>query len=220
MGLVDDQVLPREAAEYPPLRIRHLVRRHAHVPRAGIVRIVVLHLPRLLVKDLRRGTASVVRGGLVGEVLLREGLALLLPPVKADGAQGGTPAVELVHPVGERGLRHADEVRPLDFHVLEMVRQNGNGLKGFAESHLVGKNAIQPLLGQVDHPIQTLQLVGLQLPELDARGLLCQEPVSLAPLILVVIIIVFTIDDAGVGYSELILVILIVANGITEQYIV
>jgi hypothetical protein len=51
-----------------------------------------------------------------------------------------------------------------DSVLLLEVGEIGNGLDGLAESHVVGQDAVGVLSGEVDHPLQRLQLVGFQLP--------------------------------------------------------
>ena len=57
-----------------------------------------------------------------------------------------------------------------------------------AQAHLIGQDAVQSLLHEVDHPVQTLQLVRLEGSELDARGLLGEEDVLLGIVVFVVVV--------------------------------
>ena len=59
-----------------------------------------------------------------------------------------------------------------------------------SKAHLIGQDAIQAFFHEVDHPVQSLQLIRLESSELDARGLLGKEDVLLG--ILVVAVAVFS----------------------------
>ena len=93
MSFIDDQISPVELLEDRLLTNTHLIRRHTHVP-----------LPRKY-------------------DVTHEGGALVLTTNEADSSEGGTPALEFVHPVLEGRLGSDDEVGGGDvavvFHVTE-----------------------------------------------------------------------------------------------------
>lgn len=104
---VDDDVLPFRRQKRGLLLDHHLVRRHAHVERA------LARHARLLVG------------------------ALLLGAVKLDRANHGAPLFKLVDPVVQRRFGHDHQVGARDAAELVQVAQQGDGLQGFAEAHLV-----------------------------------------------------------------------------------
>jgi len=67
-----------------------------------------------------------------------------------------------LHPVGERGERHDDEVGPVDLLLLHQVGDQRDGLDGLAQAHLVGQDAVQVVVVEGDEPLEALDLVGLQ----------------------------------------------------------
>ena len=75
--------------------------------------------------------------------------------------QARGPALQLQHPVGNGGQRHDNQIRakiPLGLH---QVGQQRDGLDGFTQPHLVGKDAIQLVVVERNKPFQPLQLVRL-----------------------------------------------------------
>ena len=160
VGLIDDQVAPGDLLEGVALHVRHLVRRHQHVP-------VPLALP-----DARP------------EPLLDDLRALVLVTVEAHRAQAGAPAAELIHPVGKGRLGHEHNVRPRDALEFLGVAQHRDRLEGLAETHLVGHDPVHTMLLEPDHPVQTLQLVGPHFAEFDARRLLEEVGRVRVPLLL------------------------------------
>mmetsp|Transcript_28915 Transcript_28915/g.83963 ORF Transcript_28915/g.83963 Transcript_28915/m.83963 type:complete len:731 (+) Transcript_28915:2411-4603(+) len=194
VGLVDDQIAPGELLEGPSLGIAYLVGGDAYIPLTGIVRIVVLLLAGLGIASLLVGPPAVVGGGLVGEELLLHGLPILLGTMELDDAEGRAPPLELVHPVRQGGLGNDDQMRTLNVEILILVGQDGDTLERLSQAHLIGQDAVQSLLHQVDHPVQSLQLVRLESSKLDARGLLGEEDVLLD---VVVVVVVPTEIDGG-----------------------
>lgn len=53
-------------------------------------------------------------------------------------------------------------MRPVDFFVLLDECQDGDGLDGFAETHIIGQDTADAALIETDHPVQPHQLVVLQ----------------------------------------------------------
>jgi len=54
--------------------------------------------------------------------------------------------------------RHDDEEGPVDALVLHEVRDEGDGLDGLAQAHLIGQDAVQVVVVQRHQPLQTLDL--------------------------------------------------------------
>ena len=63
----------------------------------------------------------------------------------------------------QSGRRSNDQERSPNVVVFSKVSHNRNGLDCLSETHFVGKNSVDTLLIQIDQPVQTLQLVFLQL---------------------------------------------------------
>ena len=82
---------------------------------------------RLLRNDhFEGGDADVPLAG--HHVILAHAIALLLVAVESDGPHVGAEALDLVHPVPQRGLGHRHQMRPRDAAILGQVAQEGDGL--------------------------------------------------------------------------------------------
>ena len=79
---------------------------------------------------------------------------------ETDGSDSGAPPLELIHPVGQGGLGHQDHVRTRNVAQVFHVAQEGDGLQGLAQAHLVGQNSVDAVLVEGDHPIETTDLAG------------------------------------------------------------
>lgn len=55
---------------------------------------------------------------------------------------------------------HDDEKGPVEALVLHEVSDEGDGLDGFAQAHLVGQDAVQVVVVQRHQPLQTFDLSG------------------------------------------------------------
>ena len=66
--------------------------------------------------------------------------------MELDGAERWAPSGELVHPVGQGGFGNNDEVGALNIQELELVGEDGDGLEGFPETHLIGEDTVEALL--------------------------------------------------------------------------
>ncbi len=61
-------------------------------------------------------------------------------------------------------------MRAVDVAVVLHVAQERDGLERLAETHLVGKDAVDARLVEGDHPVETADLVVAHLAVLDVRG--------------------------------------------------
>ena len=70
-------------------------------------------------------------------------------------------------------------------HVPEVlhVAEKGDGLKRFAETHLVGKDAVDAVLIQGDHPVETADLVVSHFAMLDVMRRLVEAENTLFGLV-------------------------------------
>jgi hypothetical protein len=142
--LVDDDVAPVELLEVVLLLDHHLVRGDHHVELAGLQHALALRVP------------------------------LLAGAVELDGLDDGAPAPELGQPVVQRGLGHDHHVGARDAAELAQVGQQRDGLQRLAQPHLVGQDAVDPVVVQVDEPVEALQLVLAHLAVRDDGGLRLQ----------------------------------------------
>ena len=70
----------------------------------------------------------------------------LLVTDETDCPDGRTPPLELVHPVSQGGLGDQDHVGTIDVPQVLHVAQQGDGLKGLAQTHLVCQDAVDAIL--------------------------------------------------------------------------
>ncbi len=129
MGFVDDDVLPSELPEVGLFAEDHLVTGDADVK------------------------------VLVDQPVVDELVALLLGTLQDEHVDIRGPLGELPLPVVQGRLGHDDQVRARDSHDVAQVAQEGDGLQGLAQTHLVGKNARNAVLVKRDQPVQTGDLV-------------------------------------------------------------
>mmetsp|Transcript_28554 Transcript_28554/g.80456 ORF Transcript_28554/g.80456 Transcript_28554/m.80456 type:complete len:440 (-) Transcript_28554:116-1435(-) len=195
MRLVDDEVLPREFLQRLLFGVANFVCRDADIPRSWIIRVVIDKLS-LFVHDLPLGSFPVVCRSFVCETIFDHCLAIFPFAVESDYAQGGTPPLKFVHPVGERRFRNAHQVRALDLEVVVVVGKDGYALERLSQPHFVGEDSVETLFRQVDHPVQRFQLVGLEGSELDRIWLLGEEDVLLR---FVFDVLVFIVGVLGVN---------------------
>mmetsp|Transcript_27928 Transcript_27928/g.26964 ORF Transcript_27928/g.26964 Transcript_27928/m.26964 type:complete len:446 (-) Transcript_27928:715-2052(-) len=139
--------------------------------------LLVLHPVALIHDDVLPGDLAegglVVEDVLVGgddhmeliilEVLSQEGPLMLLALVD-DLPDAGGPLVELHDPVGDDREGHHNQERALAALALDEVREQGDGLDGLAQPHLVRQDPIQVIVEQTHHPVQPYHLVRLQHP--------------------------------------------------------
>mmetsp|Transcript_13968 Transcript_13968/g.34953 ORF Transcript_13968/g.34953 Transcript_13968/m.34953 type:complete len:377 (+) Transcript_13968:1858-2988(+) len=111
----------------------------------------------LLDDHLERGDADVKLSGHHEVVLLV--LTFLCVAVELDGSKHGAPPSHLVHPVAESGLGYDDEVWSRNSAVLVQVSEQGDGLQCLSETHLVGEDSVDAVVVQVNHPVESLELV-------------------------------------------------------------
>ena len=69
-------------------------------------------------------------------------------------------------------LGSQNEVGPRQMLALQQQGQEGNGLDGLAQPHLIRQNAIDPVVVQGQQELDTPQLVAAQLPSRHRRRLL------------------------------------------------
>mmetsp|Transcript_14883 Transcript_14883/g.44530 ORF Transcript_14883/g.44530 Transcript_14883/m.44530 type:complete len:213 (-) Transcript_14883:535-1173(-) len=137
VAFVEDEVAPVDAVAEHRLHVgrrRHLVRRHDHVK--------VVH---------------------VREQLGAHQLPLLaVARVQPHDAQRGREALELVHPRREH-REGGDHERWADDAARELEEaEEGDGLNGLAEAHLVGEDAVDALAVRGQQPVDAHHLVRLQ----------------------------------------------------------
>mmetsp|Transcript_11045 Transcript_11045/g.35158 ORF Transcript_11045/g.35158 Transcript_11045/m.35158 type:complete len:289 (+) Transcript_11045:3093-3959(+) len=96
----------------------------------------------------------------VGQQLGAHQLALaLVRRVQPDDAHRGDEPLELVDPRREHGEGRDDEARPVDLALVLEVGEEGNHLEGLAQPHLVGEDAVEPVVVAHRQPAQPVQLV-------------------------------------------------------------
>ena len=76
-----------------------------------------------------------------------------LRAVVVEDFEGGTPSGQLLLPVVHGGGGDDDEVGAFVAHFLE-VSQEGDGLDGLSQPHLVGQDAVQRLLVHQHQPVE------------------------------------------------------------------
>ena len=133
MALVDDNVIPRNLAEHT-----------------------------LVVDDRLVLADDDVEATRIRELGLVERLACALVALVRDGLDRRRPLGKLVGPVRERAERHDDQERAVVELLLLEVRHESDGLNRLAETHLVGQDAVQPVVVQRHEPLDAEQLVRLQ----------------------------------------------------------
>mmetsp|Transcript_11043 Transcript_11043/g.35140 ORF Transcript_11043/g.35140 Transcript_11043/m.35140 type:complete len:322 (+) Transcript_11043:2994-3959(+) len=132
--LVDDQVAPPCAARKLRVHVRAL-------------------------RHLEGGDDDVVRLG-VGRDGRHQPLPLLgVGRVQLDRREAGAEALELAHPGGEHREGRDDEVGPAHAEVELEVREEGDRLQRLAQPHLVGEDAVEPVVVAHRQPAQPVQLV-------------------------------------------------------------
>jgi hypothetical protein len=100
----------------------------------------------------------------------------------------GQPFLELVFPVTEGYLGSDDDVWTLHFFVLPQESQNGDGLDGLTEAHVVSEDAVETALVETDHPVEPNQLVMFELPTAEDRRLVGQPGEDLAVVLLLLLL--------------------------------
>jgi hypothetical protein len=110
------------------------------------------------------------------EALLDDLGTFLLRALEEDDVKIRRPLLEFACPVLKCGLGDDDDVRTSDPAVVFEVGKKGNCLEGLSETlgdtvsprrrmpiketnHLVGKDAVQTIVLERDHPIQALELI-------------------------------------------------------------
>jgi len=86
-------------------------------------------------------------------------LTLLLRAEVGQYLQSGTPPLKLHLPVDDDGRWNHDQVWTPDSTVARQRRNQGNRLNGLAETHLVCKDSVEPLVMKCDQPIKPNDLV-------------------------------------------------------------
>lgn len=162
--LVDDDVFPGELLESRLFAETELVRRDEHVERLG--------------HDLGRNHRRLdnQHGSSSGDGTH----SLLLVALEKHNVEPGHPALKLARPVLKRTLGHNHEMGTMDALVKLEVAEEGDGLQRLAESlgrsvmpakprthHLVGEDAVDSVVVQPDHPVESLHLVLAHLTALD-----------------------------------------------------
>ena len=150
------------------------VRGDAAVERVLLLEVLLLErLPRRLVAvELGRtragGGGRAVRWacGFRRERRRRRGVTSHL-----ERAERRAPLGELAVPVGEGRLRDDDQVGARDAAALLQVAEQRDRLQRLPEPHLVGEDAVDPVLVQLDQPVEALELVRPHRAVLDAARL-------------------------------------------------
>mmetsp|Transcript_17385 Transcript_17385/g.31433 ORF Transcript_17385/g.31433 Transcript_17385/m.31433 type:complete len:241 (-) Transcript_17385:535-1257(-) len=89
------------------------------------------------------------------------GIPILRRAVESYHGERGKPFVEFAYPVGKRCERYDDDEWARDVHCAKM-RDEGDDLDCFTQSHLVRQNPTNPILVQTHQPPHPLQLIILQ----------------------------------------------------------
>mmetsp|Transcript_24470 Transcript_24470/g.52910 ORF Transcript_24470/g.52910 Transcript_24470/m.52910 type:complete len:611 (+) Transcript_24470:546-2378(+) len=89
------------------------------------------------------------------------GISLLRSAVESYHWERGKPFVEFAYPVGKRGERYDDDEWAGHVHCAKM-RDEGDDLNCFTQSHLIGQNPTNPILIQTHQPPHPLQLIIFQ----------------------------------------------------------
>ena len=122
---------------------------------------------------------------LVDQAVVDELMPLVLGSLKHQDIDFWGPARELALPVVKRGFGYDDEVWSGDVLHVAQVAQESDGLQRFAQPHLVGKDARDPVLVQRDEPIQAGNLVVPHLAALDKGGRLAEDRLGRGAMLLV-----------------------------------
>ena len=88
-----------------------------------------------------------------------------------ERAERRAPLGELAVPVGEGRLRDDDQVGARHAAALLQVAEQRDRLQRLPEPHLVGEDAVDPVLVQLDQPVEALELVRPHRAVLDAARL-------------------------------------------------
>lgn len=80
-----------------------------------------------------------------------------------DDVKIGSPQLELPLPIDYGGERDADQKRALAVALLVERVEKGDGLDGLAQAHLVGEDGVGAVAPRVAQPVESLQLVRVQL---------------------------------------------------------
>lgn len=100
-------------------------------------------------------------------IVQKDTYPFFLVSVEHEDVQLGHPLVELVDPVVEGRLGHNDEVGSVNSAIQLEVTEERNGLESFAETHFIGKNAVDTVVVERNEPGETLKLVVTHLAALD-----------------------------------------------------
>ena len=87
------------------------------------------------------------------------GLALLLVPIVGEDLEGGAPLLELHLPVQHDWRRHHNQMRPPHTMPTCQMGQQGNGLYGLPQTHLVCQDAVELAVMHGGQPVQADMLV-------------------------------------------------------------
>lgn len=141
MGLVDHQVSPVKLLKNSPLDDEHFIGSDAHVPlswQQSVTDESRLQTERKI-KDLR---SERKKNGIFCRSIVQEQIpdmwrvthSLIPVSYQAHSTERGNPALKLIHPVIQCGLRNQNHVRPGDVSVVFHVAQERNGLKRLSET--------------------------------------------------------------------------------------
>lgn len=95
-------------------------------------------------------------------VVLDAATARLPVLVVVQNAVHGSPLLHRPLPVLERGERSDYQEGPLGVFEVEEMVEEGNGLDGLAQPHLVSQDGVSLLVPVLDEPVHALNLVGPQ----------------------------------------------------------
>ena len=130
--------------------------------------------------------------------LLRVVLTLVRRSLVHDARDRWRPLFELVVPVRQGTERHDDQEGARLLLLLNEVRDERDSLDSFAETHLVGKNTVQVVVVERNHPLKTLELVILERAT-NQVGRLCRDFLFNTVSNLVVIDLAFRLLVAAVA---------------------
>jgi hypothetical protein len=128
-------------------------------------------------------------------------LTLLFGSDQFDHSAAGKPFAELILPVTQSDFRGDDDVWAFDFLEFLDEGDDGNGLDGFSQAHIISENAVDTAFIQRDHPVETYKLIILELTTFEDGGLFGEAGECLFFMFLflndVVNLIIFLIEVAA-----------------------
>src|SRR2546423_12606734 len=155
MSLIDDNVLPREFLQMSLLPEDHLVACNAYI-------------------EL-----------FVNQSFIDQSMPIVFGTLQDQDVYLRSPPGEFSVPVVEGGLWNCDEMRTLDTADMAKISQEGNRLQGFAQTHLVRKDARDAIFVKGDEPVQASNLVVPHLTALYERWGFAEDRLSCCAMLVI-----------------------------------